>query len=391
MNNTTYIPSEPVAAASTTSHKSFQQLFDDLRRRVSFDLIVLVSTMPRGGLQILQPQNISEDFFKVYTREFSQEDRLSWQAIIQQKALSDTQIELPHEYRSHFLQSFKFQHVAAAPMEAPLLRGFAGVLQIYRSAKHGPFTPADLYELSQLASQIDQAAAQRRRPLLQALTHDISAHNVNARQFIFDVSAQQLLPQSNLNELDSQLLERLRNQVQILLKSIEEEPEDRSLRMSLPDSVGQRWNFRAVATSRYPALSQGPVIFFNLLPEYSEWLTFDTADFAADTEMSRMVPALRFLHDNFSQGPTLVETARLVQLSPFHFHRRFTELFGLTPKHYLLDVQVATAKRDLASRKKKLVDIARECGFAHQSHFTSRFKQIVGLTPTRWRRTIAST
>ena len=27
--------------------------------------------------------------------------------------------------------------------------------------------------------------------------------------------------------------------------------------------------------------------------------------------------------------------------------------------------------------------IARDCGFAHQSHFTSRFKQASGLTPTR--------
>jgi AraC family transcriptional regulator len=37
-------------------------------------------------------------------------------------------------------------------------------------------------------------------------------------------------------------------------------------------------------------------------------------------------------------------------------------------------------------RKVALAEIAAECGFAHQSHFTSRFKQATGLTPTRWRR-----
>jgi AraC family transcriptional regulator len=36
-----------------------------------------------------------------------------------------------------------------------------------------------------------------------------------------------------------------------------------------------------------------------------------------------------------------------------------------------------------------LSEIAKECGFAHQSHFTSRFKQATGLTPTRWRRLAA--
>jgi AraC family transcriptional regulator len=40
----------------------------------------------------------------------------------------------------------------------------------------------------------------------------------------------------------------------------------------------------------------------------------------------------------------------------------------------------------LLAREKDLIDIAADCGFAHQSHFTSRFKQATGLTPTKWRR-----
>ena len=46
----------------------------------------------------------------------------------------------------------------------------------------------------------------------------------------------------------------------------------------------------------------------------------------------------------------------------------------------------AKAKRELLAREKDLAQIATDCGFAHQSHFTSRFKQATGLTPTRWRR-----
>jgi AraC-like DNA-binding protein len=83
--------------------------------------------------------------------------------------------------------------------------------------------------------------------------------------------------------------------------------------------------------------------------------------------------------------PTEEDIAKQVDLSPFHFHRRFTELLGLTPKQYLLDCQIHQAKSDLLGRQKELVQIAKECGFAHQSHFTSRFKQATGLTPTRWR------
>ena len=88
----------------------------------------------------------------------------------------------------------------------------------------------------------------------------------------------------------------------------------------------------------------------------------------------------------FHRGPTLQEISRSVYLSPFHFHRRYTELLGITPKHFLLECQIFHAKKMLVARDKDLVDIATVCGFAHQSHFTSRFKQATGLTPTRWRK-----
>jgi AraC family transcriptional regulator len=92
------------------------------------------------------------------------------------------------------------------------------------------------------------------------------------------------------------------------------------------------------------------------------------------------------MEQEFQRGPTLTEIAKQVHLSPFHFHRRFTESLGITPKQFLLDCQIERAKRELAEGKKPLAKIARDSGFAHQSHFTSRFKQATGLTPTRWRR-----
>ena len=61
-------------------------------------------------------------------------------------------------------------------------------------------------------------------------------------------------------------------------------------------------------------------------------------------------------------------------------------MLGLTPKQFLLDCQIHLAKSELLSGEKELAQVAKECGFAHQSHFTSRFKQATGLTPTRWRR-----
>jgi AraC family transcriptional regulator len=121
-------------------------------------------------------------------------------------------------------------------------------------------------------------------------------------------------------------------------------------------------------------------------PSCAEWATVRPSDVQADAEMARLIPALKFMRQEFHRGPTLGEIAKQVHLSPFHFHRRFAELLGLTPKHYLLECQITEAKVQLLARKKELSQIATDCGFAHQSHFTSRFKQATGLTPTRWRR-----
>jgi AraC-like DNA-binding protein len=136
----------------------------------------------------------------------------------------------------------------------------------------------------------------------------------------------------------------------------------------------------------YPALGGGPVLFFCLQPDFCEWSSLRPNDFQADGELSRLVPAMRFMQEHFRRGPRLTEVAKVVHLSPFHFHRRFTELLGITPKHFMLECQIHQTKVDMMGGQKDLADIARTCGFAHQSHFTSRFKQATGLTPTRWRR-----
>jgi AraC family transcriptional regulator len=43
------------------------------------------------------------------------------------------------------------------------------------------------------------------------------------------------------------------------------------------------------------------------------------------------------------------------------------------------------AKRLLADPRKTLAEVALEAGFSSQSHFTGRFREIVGATPLRYR------
>lgn len=87
-----------------------------------------------------------------------------------------------------------------------------------------------------------------------------------------------------------------------------------------------------------------------------------------------------YIHEHFARDVTLIELARVADLSPFWFIRAFQKHFGLTPHAYLIGLRVRHAKALLA-RGAAIIEVALDTGFADQSHLTRRFKSIVGVTP----------
>jgi AraC-like DNA-binding protein len=206
----------------------------------------------------------------------------------------------------------------------------------------------------------------------------------NARLFVLNAHSKPVVFEG-LSDLDERVTEQIYQDVRHRIASLGSQSVT-SDRIALPDSRGQNWVFRAVAYRAYPALGSGSFVFYCLLPTFCDWMSVRAADFSADTELTRLAPAMLFMAEHYRRGPTLGEIAKHVHLSPFHFHRRFTELLGITPKHFQLECQIFHTKRLLFGGETELAEISKICGFAHQSHFTSRFKQFTGLTPTRWRK-----
>jgi AraC family transcriptional regulator len=83
---------------------------------------------------------------------------------------------------------------------------------------------------------------------------------------------------------------------------------------------------------------------------------------------------------------TLVELAKACRLSRSHFARAFKVTTGVAPHQWLLIERIRRAKRLLASSSLSIEQIADDCGFADQSHFTRAFGRAVRTTPARWRR-----
>ncbi|HEV8604838.1 MAG TPA: AraC family transcriptional regulator [Tepidisphaeraceae bacterium] len=353
-----------------------------------------MSTLPRGSVNIVQPARTAESLLKSYTREFHREDRLAWQAIFRGQTVRSSDVWTQTEFQNSpylhgFLQPHGLRFAMAAPLANPVLNGYPGAALLMRGPDEGDFSDAEVGKLKNIGREMDEFTS-KSRPNRNAeiqMNTDPWTHSAPTRMFIFNKDAKAIFPKGKLN-----IDERVEQQLLQHVKQAAENAKRGQLysdRLLLPDSRGDIWVFHGIVHRDFPAFGPGPAIFFMLQPESNEWVSVRPNEVAADNEMVRLLPTLKFMQQEFHKNPTLDDIARKAHLSPFHFHRRFTDLIGQTPKHFLLGCQIHAAKRGLASRRRELAQIASDTGFAHQSHFTSRFKQATGLTPTRWRRLAA--
>ncbi|MGB7158594.1 MAG: AraC family transcriptional regulator [Tepidisphaeraceae bacterium] len=351
---------------------------------------LVVTTLPRGSLQIAQPAKLPEPLLKAYAKGLHAEDKLTWTSIRTGKAVSadevyDRDFE-SSRYAKDLLNPNGLVHAAAAPLRSPVLEGYPGAVHVYRSAEQGAFSSEELEQLADMATQIDELILKSRQSRGSTCGGPTSlTKRPAARQFVVDQQLHETSTEASFKGLDGRLREQLMDHAKTRLANVESN-DGQTDRLQVPDSRGALWTFGVVTYKSYPALGDSSYVIFSLQPDCCEWGAIRSTDFQADAEISRLIPALKFMQAEFHRGPTLGEIAQTVHLSPFHFHRRFAQLLGITPKHFLLECQIFEAKTQLLAREKSLAQIATDCGFAHQSHFTSRFKQATGLTPTRWRR-----
>jgi AraC-like DNA-binding protein len=102
-----------------------------------------------------------------------------------------------------------------------------------------------------------------------------------------------------------------------------------------------------------------------------------------DDSSELMQEAQAYLLENVTHNISLEELSAHVNLSPYHFLRKFRATFGMPPHTYRLQQRIHLAKRMLAEGT-PIVQTALDTGFTDQSHFTRQFKTFVGATPRQY-------
>lgn len=94
------------------------------------------------------------------------------------------------------------------------------------------------------------------------------------------------------------------------------------------------------------------------------------------------------LLDSVDGEQSMEQVAERLGVSYVHFRKRFTKLAGVPPAKYRFGRTVERACRMLQERSTTVRGVAEACGFCNEFHFSRRFKQAVGLSPSDFRRRI---
>ena len=100
---------------------------------------------------------------------------------------------------------------------------------------------------------------------------------------------------------------------------------------------------------------------------------------------SRLMSVVGFVSEHYSDDIEVGDMAEHVLLSASQLQREFATHFGISPNRYLREVRIGVARHMLESTDLPMSQIANDCGFYDQSHFTRQFKSSTGLTPLNYR------
>jgi AraC family transcriptional regulator len=92
-----------------------------------------------------------------------------------------------------------------------------------------------------------------------------------------------------------------------------------------------------------------------------------------------------YMEANLGARIYLDNLARVAGVSRCHFARQFRLRTGESPMGLLLRLRIERAKTLLEQNGLTISEVAATLGFADQTHFTRKFRRLVGITPAKYR------
>jgi AraC-like DNA-binding protein len=92
---------------------------------------------------------------------------------------------------------------------------------------------------------------------------------------------------------------------------------------------------------------------------------------------------------HYAEPLDLASLAAVAGMSKYHFQRVFTATYGLSPAAHLSRRRVERAQDLLRATNLTVTEVCHAVGFASLGSFSSRFRDLVGETPSEFQRRYA--
>lgn len=92
-----------------------------------------------------------------------------------------------------------------------------------------------------------------------------------------------------------------------------------------------------------------------------------------------------FMDRHYAEELDLATLSDLCHGSPYHLHRTFKKIKGVTPLAYLQQTRMKEAQRLLTVTDIPISDIGDQVGMRNTPYFTTLFKKLTGHTPAQYR------
>jgi AraC-like DNA-binding protein len=99
----------------------------------------------------------------------------------------------------------------------------------------------------------------------------------------------------------------------------------------------------------------------------------------------RLAPALRLMHGTPGRAWLLAELAEAAAMSRASFAENFKAVAGTSPLHYLTELRMRLAQKQLRNSRVPLARLAEAFGYASESAFSNAFKRVLGQSPKHFR------
>lgn len=109
----------------------------------------------------------------------------------------------------------------------------------------------------------------------------------------------------------------------------------------------------------------------------------------AEQHTATITAACRWIEDA-DEAPSLEALAEQAGMSPYHFHRVFKAITGVTPKAYATAHRAQRVRHEL-NRGTRVTDAIFDAGYNSNARFYEQSNALLGMTPSDWQRGGANT